>query len=992
MPIQIPHQAFCVSRLLISFVASMLIHSTASHLNAAVDFEKDVAPLLLKRCVECHQGNEPAGGLLLTSEAGFHAGGDSGPILDVEELAESEFLRRIQSGEMPPEKRGQSQKLPQTETEILRKWLQEGASWPKDRELDYFERTNEVRAGRDWWSLQPIVRPQLPDLKESPSPDNPIDAFVRSKLEREGIDLAPQANKRELVRRLYYDLIGLPPTREQVNDFLADDAPDAWERLVDALLASPQYGERWARYWLDIARYADTSGYERDQEKPFAWKYRDWVVGALNGDMPYDDFVVQQIAGDEIPGRSESSVIATGFLRLGTWNDEPNDKLDYQYERLEDLVHTTSSTFLGLTVKCARCHSHKFDPITQEDYYRVASAFWPGPILTGELGGPKANRLGFEEVLGWTDESSTPKPLHVLKNGERGQPMQEVVPASISSIPILERQFEPPSKSAKTSQRRLQFARWVVEPENPLPARVLVNRLWQHHFGKALVRTPNNFGFLADPPTHPRLLDWLAAEFQAGEMSIKHMHRLILNSETWRQSSSHPRVQELQRIDPTNRLLWRFGRRRLDAEALRDSLLAASGELDRRVGGESFKASVSPEALEGLSRKAGAWQASPPETQMRRSLYMYLKRGLLPPMMTTFDLCDPTLSCGQRNVTTVPTQSLALLNNRFVHQRSEQLAVRISSKTTDRKQQVRLAWSQVLSREPTVAEEQAALLHLESQTQLFAEQLSLPESRETNFVDDAEAALVMHLRADQAKVEAGSKSRVSSIQDLSAQAHDATQEVEAARPTFIEHGYGGKPALQFNGSGQFLNIAGQVLDAQEHTVFCVVSDEASSGHRAILSNWNGGAGNSTTSLFVGLTAEKRVRFSDAFSNAGEVSDRGKPFILTAVSGMEQATVFQNGRKLKSGPPLTKRRLDTAWVIGQQGNINGEFWNGGIAEIRVYDRELSSSERRAVEEELAAYYGLSLSSIKAGAVLSPDVLALASVCHALLNSNEFLYVD
>ena len=993
MPIQIPHQAFCVSRLLISFAAaSMLILSSTAQLLAAVDFETDVAPLLLKRCVECHQGNEPAGGLLLTSEAGFHAGGDSGPILDVEELAESEFLRRIQSGEMPPEKRGQSQKLPQTETEILRKWLQEGASWPKDRELDYFERTNEVRAGRDWWSLQPIVRPQLPDLKESPSPDNPIDAFVRSKLEHEGIDLAPQANKRELVRRLYYDLIGLPPTREQVNDFLADDAPDAWERLVDALLASPQYGERWARYWLDIARYADTSGYERDQEKPFAWKYRDWVVGALNGDMPYDDFVVQQIAGDEIHRRSESSVIATGFLRLGTWNDEPNDKLDYQYERLEDLVHTTSSTFLGLTVKCARCHSHKFDPITQEDYYRVASAFWPGPILTGELGGPKANRLGFEEVLGWTDESSTPKPLHVLKNGERGQPMQEVVPASISSIPILERQFEPPSKSAKTSQRRLQFARWVVEPENPLPARVLVNRLWQHHFGKALVRTPNNFGFLADPPTHPRLLDWLAAEFQAGEMSIKHMHRLILNSETWRQSSSHPRVQELQRIDPTNRLLWRFGRRRLDAEALRDSLLAASGDLDRRVGGESFKASVSPEALEGLSRKAGAWQASPPETQMRRSLYMYLKRGLLPPMMTTFDLCDPTLSCGQRNVTTVPTQSLALLNNRFVHQRSEQLAVRISSKTTDRKQQVRLAWSQVLSREPTVAEEQAALLHLESQTQLFAEQLSLPESRETNFVDDAEAALVMHLRADQAKVEAGSKSRVSSIQDLSAQAHDATQEVEAARPKFIEHGYGGKPALQFNGSGQFLNIAGQVLDAQEHTVFCVVSDEASSGHRAILSNWNGGAGNSTTSLFVGLTAEKRVRFSDAFSNAGEVSDRGKPFILTAVSGMEQATVFQNGRKLKSGPPLTKRRLDTAWVIGQQGNINGEFWNGGIAEIRVYNRELSSSERRAVEEELAAYYGLSLSSIKAGAVLSPDVLALASVCHALLNSNEFLYVD
>lgn len=993
MPIQIPSQVFRLFQPVKSLVvAHLLILSLASYLDAAVDFEKDVAPLLLKRCVECHQGNEPAGGLLLTSEAGFHAGGDSGPVLNVEELAESEFLRRIESGEMPPEKQGQPQALPQAEKEALRKWLEEGAFWPKDRELDYFERTNEVRAGRDWWSLQPIVRPQLPSLKKSPRPDNPIDAFVRSKLESEDITPAPRADSQALVRRLYYDLIGLPPTREQVNAFLADESPNAWERLVDKLLASPQYGERWARYWLDVARYADTSGYERDQEKPFAWKYRDWVANAFNNDMPYDDFVVQQIAGDEIPGRSESSVVATGFLRLGTWNDEPNDKLDYQYERLEDLVHTTSSTFLGLTVKCARCHSHKFDPITQEDYYRVASAFWPGPILSGELGGPKAKQVGFAEVLGWTDESSTPKPLYVLKNGERGQPMQEVVPASISSIPTLERQFEPPSKNAKTSQRRLQFARWIVEPKNPLPARVLVNRLWQHHFGKAIVRTPNNFGFLADPPTHPRLLDWLAAEFQAGELSVKHMHRLILTSETWQQSSLHPRAEELERVDPTNRLLWRFGRRRLDAEALRDSLLAVAGELDRRVGGEGFKASVSPEALEGLSRKTGAWQASSPESQMRRSLYMYLKRGLLPPMMTTFDLCDPTLSCGRRDVTTVPTQALALLNNRFVHQRSKQLAARIASKTQDSKQQIQLAWSQVLGREPNEAEEQAAFRHLESQTRLFAEQQALSDGREADFVESAKAALVLHMRADQAKVEAGSKSLVSSIPDLSKQGHDATQEIEVARPSLIEHGYGGKPTLQFNGAGQFLRIAGQILDAQEHTVFCVASDEASSGHRAILSNWNGGAGNSTTSVFVGLTAEKRVRFSDAFSNAGDVSDRGNPFILTAVSGSEQAIAFQNGRKLKSGPPLANRRLDTAWVIGQQGNINGEFWNGGIAEIRVYNRELSSSERRAVEEELAAYYGLALSRTTAGAVHSPEVLALASVCHALMNSNEFLYVD
>ncbi|MEZ6086809.1 MAG: DUF1549 domain-containing protein [Pirellulaceae bacterium] len=279
---------------------------------------------------------------------------------------------------MPPEEQGRSRKLSADEIERIRRWLANGAAWPDDRELDYFERTNDVRAGRDWWSLQPVVRPAVPRLKRRPQPRNPIDAFVGAKLEEEGITPAAPADRRTLIRRAYYDLIGLPPTEDEIEAYLADDSQDAWPRLIDRLLAMPQYGERWGRYWLDVARYADTSGYERDQEKPFAWKYRDWVVKAFNDDMPYDEFVMRQIAGDELPDRSEESVIATGFLRLGAWNDEPNDKLDYQYERLEDLVHTTSSAFLALTVKCARCHSHKFDAITQEDYYRMASAFGRG--------------------------------------------------------------------------------------------------------------------------------------------------------------------------------------------------------------------------------------------------------------------------------------------------------------------------------------------------------------------------------------------------------------------------------------------------------------------------------------------------------------------------------------------------------------------------------------------------------------------------------------
>ena len=326
---------------------------------AAADFETHVAPLLIKRCVECHQGANPSGGLLLTSRARLVQGGESGAAVDQQNPAASYLLERITSGEMPPEIQDRSQALPDDEIKLIRRWIEGGAKWPEDRTLDYFERTNDVRAGRDWWSLQPLVRPPVPLLKDKPQPDNPIDAFIRAALDEQGIAPAPRADRRTLIRRLHYDLIGLPPSEAVISAFENDKDPEAWENLVDRLLQMPQYGERWARYWLDLARYADTSGYERDQEKPFAWKYRDWVVQAFNSDMPYNQFIIEQLAGDEIENRSEQSVIGTGFLRLGTWNDEPNDRLDYQYERLEDLVHTTSSAFFALTVKCARCHSHK---------------------------------------------------------------------------------------------------------------------------------------------------------------------------------------------------------------------------------------------------------------------------------------------------------------------------------------------------------------------------------------------------------------------------------------------------------------------------------------------------------------------------------------------------------------------------------------------------------------------------------------------------------
>ena len=721
---------------LIPYVSSILTLLFAGPVEAGIapDFESEVSPLLTKRCVECHQGDDPSGGLSLTTRDGLMKGGESGRIIEPGAAKESYLFQRIHDGEMPPEKQGKSQHLSKEEIGLIRRWIDNGAAWPEARVLDYFERTNDVRAGRDWWSLQPVVRPSVPRLANERQPNHPIDAFIRAKLEAADIAPAPRANRRTLIRRAYYDLIGLPPTEKEIGAFVQNDARNAWSNLIDRLLASPQYGERWGRFWLDLARYADTSGYERDQEKPFSWKYRDWVISAFNEDMPYEQFVLEQLAGDEIPNRTERSVIATGFLRLGAWNDEPNDPADYQYERLEELVHTTSSAFLALTVKCARCHSHKFDAITQEDYYRMGSAFWAGPIPLGsksDLGGPHHDDLGFQEVLGWTDTKTKPKPLHVLKNGERLQPLGEVKPASLSTIPELEFRFAPPPKDAATSHRRLQLANWIIDPNHPLTARVFVNRLWQHHFGKALVRTPNNFGFLSDPPTHPDLLDWLAEEFLARGGQVKSMHRLILTSETWQQSSLHPDFEALYQRDSTNRLWWRAERRRLDAETLRDSLLAASGELDLVVGGEGFKPTISTEALEGLSRKSQAWQASPLDQQRRRSVYMYLKRGLLPPLMTTFDLGDSTQSCGKRDVTIAPTQALTLLNNPFVHERSMHLASTIlghdalnGQPITELEAHVGKVWSNVLGRQPSVDELRISSKHVRRQLEELSREKS----------------------------------------------------------------------------------------------------------------------------------------------------------------------------------------------------------------------------------------------------------------------------
>ncbi len=678
------------------------------------NFNEKIAPILVRRCVECHSGAEPAGKLNLTTAIGLKRGGSSGEVVTPGKAADSALLHRVAAREMPPKKQGKEQPLAKVEMELLTTWIAAGAVWPDGRTLDLFESTTDVRGGRDWWAFQPVVRP-----KSSEEPAHPIDRFIRKSLDENGWEPAPPADRRTLLRRLSFDLLGLPPTIESIEAYESDTDPLAYEKCVDRMLASKAFGERWGRHWLDVARYAETCGYERDQTKPHAWKYRDWVVAAFNDDKPFDRFIREQIAGDELPNRTEETATGTGFLRLGTWNDEPNDANEYKYERLEDMVHVTTTAFLALTVKCARCHDHKFDAITQRDYYRTAAAFWAGPIEPGPadlLGGPARALLGYD-VLGWTDRGPQTPPLRLLKKGDPTRPTEEVPFGFLSAIPSLDKAIPKQQSDAKTTGRRLALANWIADPANPLTARVWVNRLWLHHFGAGLVRSPDNFGFTGEKPTHPELLDFLASELIRNGSKSKSIHRLIVTSATYKQSSIHPKQTAYARVDAGNRFWWRAERQRLDAESIRDSLLFASGQLDAtKIGGPSFIPEISPEALEGWSRKGAEWKPSPPEQQRRRTLYTFVKRGLLPPTLTAFDAPDTTLPCGQRDVTTVAPQALAMMNNFFVHRQSVALAKRASDRTATDEAFVDRAWRFALSRAPRPTEMSAAIAHLAEQT------------------------------------------------------------------------------------------------------------------------------------------------------------------------------------------------------------------------------------------------------------------------------------
>jgi mono/diheme cytochrome c family protein len=711
--------------------------AAASH---SLTYQRELKPLLRGRCVACHGPVTQEGGLRLDAARLLITGSDQGPVIVAGSSETSRLIERVTASDpaerMPPK----GAALTDREVQLLRTWIDAGAPIPEDEVI--------VPRPQAHWSFQPLQRPSVPPVTDTAWPTNPIDRFVLAKLEARGWRPNPSAEPTALLRRLYLDLRGLPPSLEEQQAFLQDTEPHAYERLVDRLLADPGHGERYARHWLDVVRYADSNGYERDAVKPQVYRYRDYVIETFNDDVPFARFVLEQMAGDELPDADARAMIATGFHRLGPWDDEPADFATDRFDQLDDLVSTTGQTFLGLTLGCARCHDHKFDPLTQRDYYGLVAVFNPlqrprqgRTELTLPIAPPTVRRQWTEEQRKaapqgyfWDEPAGSIPATHILIRGnphQRGDQVQPAAPVVLAPQPIA---FLPATEA--TSRRRLSLAQWLVDRSHPLTARVLVNRVWQWHFGEGLVRTPQDFGLTGERPTHPELLDWLATWFlDDAEGSLKRLHQLIVTSQTYRQSRQDR--AEYGAVDPENRLLWRRSLQRLEVEPMRDSMLAVSGQLNRQMYGPAIYPLIPAEALEGHADKASIWPAYDERAAARRTVYAFTKRSLLVPLLEVFDLCDTTRSSPQRSVTTVPTQALSLYNGQFVIQQATHFARRLHVEAgPDLDAQLTLAWRLSLCRTPTETE-RAAL------KQFVADQLAPPTTETT---DSTHAAEESHAR------------------------------------------------------------------------------------------------------------------------------------------------------------------------------------------------------------------------------------------------------
>lgn len=830
-------------RLFFSILITCLITRTAqSEEKGILLFQKQIRPLIEKKCLECHNAKRSRGGLDLSTRKAMLEGGNHGPAFLAESPQKSLLLQKVAQLKMPPK-----DPLAPDQIQLIRTWIMQGAKYAGTPLTQGKQRTDTL------WSLQPIQRPTIPLVNEDTRSRNPIDRFVQHRLHDKGLSLSPEADRVTLIRRLTYDLHGLPPTPTEIDAFVNDSDPQAYEKLVDRLLASPRYGERWARHWLDVVRFAESHGYETNKLRFNAWPYRDYVIRAFNRDIPYPQFILEQLAGDTLANADRLTQAATGFLVGGAHdvvgNQSLEGRLQQRVDDLDDMITATSATFLGLTVNCARCHDHKFDPITQQDYYQLQAIFagvqheeravrsasdaeqiqlafnarknvekfkpirakyvrfsiertntgsepcideleiftagadssnvalatagakviasseyvnnpkhkivhlndgqygngrsWisrtPGTgwaqiefadefvidrIVWGrDREGQYADRLPIKyriEVATKLDDwqvvvNATRTPMtntaqnkiyagqfrqpgatQVLLRGDPQRKAEAVAPASLSAI---KQSFALPA-NAKETQRRIALAQWLADKHNPLPARVMVNRLWHYHFGQGIVSTPSDFGINGGKPSHPKLLDWLTKSFMDNGWQLKPLHRLIVTSATYRQQSRNR--SDAKSIDSQNRLLWRMNPRRLEAEAIRDTVLALSGQLDLKMGGPGYN----------------IWQKNtnyvtvftPKEilgpNEFRRMIYQFKARSQQDPVFGVFDCPDAALARPRRTVSTTVLQALNLLNSRFLLQQSKLFAQRVEREVgKEHSTQVERIFQLAFGRNPTPLEQ-----------------------------------------------------------------------------------------------------------------------------------------------------------------------------------------------------------------------------------------------------------------------------------------------
>ena len=831
----------------------------------ATSFAVDIQPVFAEKCLSCHGEQLRLSGFDLRTRETAVGGGVHGAAL-VPGNAEQSRLFRMVSGLEQPAMPLQGTPLDAAQLAKLKQWIDEGAKWDEAAPTATNARNEsaslalEVRPltddERSYWAFKLPTQAPMPVVSRKDLV-NPIDRFLEEARAKHGLRPAPRADRLTLVRRAYLDLLGLPPSPAEVDEFIADKSPNSWEHLIDKLLASPHYGERYGRHWLDVARYADSAGFEYDMHRPNAWRYRDYVIRSFNDDKPYDTFLIEQIAGDEVDGKTSDTLIATGFLRAGPrvlFREKDNPERRYDY--LDEILGTIGKGTLGLTVNCARCHDHKFDPIRQKDYYALEASIFgyvetevplapPAEAaeyiartnainakrdelrkLLDAVEKPYRDRLELEQIRSnfsetiyqavtkpeaartpgekllaiqvfeavnvpgaQIDKAMTPEEL-VRKRALLAQiaalelerpaplPMAEIatdgdyrfsplgegdnvvscpkcripppfpgsyvhtgpgryeVPPSYFLIrgdvesrgPQMKPGFidvvtfgnpptEIPRPDGHTSGRRLALARWIASRENPLTARVIVNRLWQKHFGRGIVATLENFGKMGDRPTHPELLDWMAVEFMNRGWSLKQINKLLMMSEAYQMASSFENAADASN-DPENKYVWRFRPQRLEAEIVRDSMLAAGGNINLTIGGEPIFPFIPSEILVGQYR--GKWENTPESpAAWRRGVYVYRRRSLPYPMFDTFDHPDMNVSAGARNVSTVPTQALTLLNNPFVLAQAEWLADRVRREAADTRRQVDLAYRIALAR-PATADEMGVALELVAKQSLSA--------------------------------------------------------------------------------------------------------------------------------------------------------------------------------------------------------------------------------------------------------------------------------